>query len=79
MVLEALPVLERVWTWANGIEPLSNQQSSTSVTRRFIDCPVGSSGLGRTHSSTAGRWRSDHLLAQVALQIRQADVDVHRR
>ena len=37
---------------ANGIDPDSNQQSSTSGTRRIIDIPLGSSGLGRTRSST---------------------------
>src|SRR5690606_12025277 len=40
------------------MEPDSNQQSSTSGTRRIIDLPVGSSGLGRTSSSTIGRCRS---------------------
>ena len=40
------------------MEPDSNQQSSTSGTRRIVDCPVGSSGLGRVRSSTAGRCRS---------------------
>src|SRR6266700_5645357 len=40
------------------MEPDSNQQSSTSVTRRMVDLPDGSSGLGRVISSMAGRCRS---------------------
>src|SRR5690606_5237722 len=40
------------------MEPDSNQQSSTSGTRRIIDLPVGSSGLGRTSWSMPGRCRS---------------------
>ena len=40
------------------MQPDSNQQSSTSGTRRIIERPVGSSGLGRTRSSTCGRCRS---------------------
>ena len=43
---------------ANGIDPDSNQQSSTSGTRRIVDRPVGSSGFGRTRESTWGRCRS---------------------
>ena len=45
-------------TWANDIEPESNHTSSTSATRRIVDFPVGSSGLGRVSSSTYGRCRS---------------------
>ena len=52
MALEPVLVLERIVHLANGIEPDSNQQSSTSSTRRIIDLPVGSSGFGRTSSST---------------------------
>ena len=45
-------------TWAKLIDPDSNQQSKTSVTRRIVDFPVGSSGLGRVSWSMYGRCRS---------------------
>ena len=40
------------------MEPDSNQQSSTSGTRRIVERPVGSSGLGRVRASMKGRCRS---------------------
>src|SRR6056300_430888 len=40
------------------MDPESNQTSKTSGIRRIIDTPLGSSGLGRTNSSIAGRCRS---------------------
>src|SRR5215470_5457311 len=40
------------------MEPDSNQQSSTSLTRRIVDLPVGSSGFGLVSLSMPGLCRS---------------------
>ena len=79
VVLEPVRVLERVVHLGErhraGLEP-AVQHLRHPAHRRL---PVGSSGLGRVRSSTAGRCRSVDAYAEVALQLGQRAVDVDPR